>query len=111
MNNIPTDMDQVASMVQAAAAAGHPTTATDVINKGLQQSAQDYMDEATEGSYFSAHLSGNQITIDDMNGKQVATIRTPAASYAEAFKANPRQTLTNIDNDLRHLIDTRQIAL
>jgi hypothetical protein len=111
LNNIPEDMEQVTKMVQAAADAGHPTTAEDVISQGLRQSAQDYLDEATEGSYFTAHLDGSRITISDMNGEQVADISTDQASYVDAFKADARGTITAIDNALRHLIDTHKIAL
>lgn len=111
MNETPMSMAEVDELVQQANAAGKNVTADDIITSSLLDWADFLLAEGLEGSYFSAHLQGQDMTITDVAGAVVATITTPETDWLAAFKKAPRQTVLAIQSALRHKIDTHEIAL
>lgn len=111
MSETPMSMTEVDELVQQAHAAGKSTTADDVITSSLLDWADFLLAEGLEGSYFSAHLDGANMTITDVAGAVVATITTTATDWITAYKQAPRQTVLAIQSALRHKIDTHEIAL
>jgi hypothetical protein len=83
----------------------------DVIIAGLQNWAQELLDEGAEGGYFTAKIDGNILHITDIGGSEVAAPALTGQTYVEAFKKDARGTLLQIQNALRKLIDTHEIQL
>lgn len=107
LHSVPQDMDEVRRIV----AAGNDGDEAAVIVAGLQNWAQELLDEGTEGSYFTAKIDQNIMHITDVNGVEVATPTLAGQTYVEAFRNNARGVLLQIQNDLRKRIDGHQIKL
>lgn len=107
LHGVPQNMNEVNKLV-ADGIAGDADT---VIKAGLQNWAQELLDEGTEGSYFTAKIDGTQLHITDMMGAEVATPMLGGQTYIESFKEDAAGTLLSIQNAIRALIDSHQIQL
>lgn len=107
LHGVPQSMDEVAQVV----ADNDDVEVDEVIILGLQNWAQELLDEGTEGSYFTAKIDGAVMHITDMNGAEVAAPTLDGQTYVESFKDDARATLLNIQNEIRTLIDTHVIKL
>lgn len=112
MNNVPMSMAEVQATVAARMIAGDDdVTAAAVIERGLENWAQELLDEGFEGSYFTPKIAGAEMTITDVADQVVARLNVPDDSYVAAFEDNPRGTVLNIQLALRGMIDEHQITL
>ncbi len=108
MHGVPQSMDEVSTLVKS----GQYGDTTAVITAGLQNWAQELLDEGAEGSYFTAKIEANTLHISDISGVEVATVQTQLnETFVANFERDARGTLLFIQNALRHLIDTHQLQL
>lgn len=111
MDDVPTSMAEVQALVDAANAAGKNVTQDDVIISSLQDWAKFLLDEGFEGSYFTPKINGNEMTITDITDAIAGRVNVPDASYVDAFKADPKGTVNNIQLALRRMIDRHELNL
>lgn len=71
---IVDNMTDVAEQQQLFAQRGFNISADDIIQQSLQQVAQDLVNEKTTGEYDRVVLTGDLLTIYDINGTILTTI-------------------------------------
>lgn len=111
MDDVPTSMAELQARVDALNEAGKNVTVDEMIISSLQDWAKFLLDEGFEGSYFTPKINGNELVITDIMGDVAARVNVPDASYIDAYKADPKGTVHNIELALRRMIDKHEISL
>ncbi|WP_461213429.1 hypothetical protein [Lacticaseibacillus sp. GG6-2] len=81
-----------------------------VIQRGLQNWAQQLLDEGIEGGYMTAKLEADGLHIFDINNQPLLTVDTlTSAPLVARFKTESHATLLLIQTKIRALFDTNQL--
>ncbi|MCI1986444.1 MAG: hypothetical protein LKJ69_06140 [Lactobacillus sp.] len=104
MHEIPETVDQAAAL---ATKLNWPLER--VIQRGLQNWAQQLLDEGFEGGYLTASLQADGLHIADINGQPLLVEPSLTTALATQFQESPHATLLAVQTKLRALIDSGKI--
>ncbi|MFD1483646.1 hypothetical protein ACFQ5J_00080 [Lacticaseibacillus baoqingensis] len=80
-----------------------------VITQGLQNWAQQLLDEGFEGGYLTAKLQADGLHIADINGQPLLVEPGITSAWTVRFKEAPHATMLAIQTKLRALIDAGKL--
>lgn len=105
MHEIPETMSQA----QTLAVQLHQPV-SQVIHKGLQNWAQQLLDEGVEGGYLTAELTETGLNIYDIDHKLMLTVEAlQTTSLTTRFEHEPHATMLAIQTQIRKLFDTGKL--
>ncbi len=81
-----------------------------VIQRGIQNWAQQLLDEGVEGGYLTAKLEADGLHVFDINNQPLLTVATLTSdALVTRFKTESHATLLAVQTKIRELFDTNQL--
>jgi len=107
MDDFILSPDELAELVKV----GRYHTEDEVIKHTIQDWVQFLLDEGFEGSYFQAKITGADLGIINTTRTVVATLHSKGKSYVADYKADARDTLLQLQLQLRDMISHHEIDI